>query len=164
MSALSITTGLVSFLSDNNTTTSGGLSENLNKKISKITYGVKGAHKKLSIPNVFFPALVVEADSQQHDFDSMGNTAQREVKMNLDIVAITNYGMGSGDEGAARENSDKEILQLASNIESFIRSNIKLNNLVDWARVDTAEYSAEVSEDFYNSVAIIGIEATYRSS
>jgi len=160
MNVVSLLESFKNLLNKNNTVTSSyDISESLNERVKKIYKGVEGMHRTLPVPVSRYPVVFVEIASKPEEFVELGNSARRDIEFNFQLVGITNYGIGSLDEGTARENSDNEVIQLTQNIETLLRNKITLSNTVDYCAISDVDYSADVSEKTYNSIAIINVMA-----
>jgi hypothetical protein len=148
-------TSLVTFLNDNNTTTSSNyISSSLSSSKVKTVYkGVSGMHQSFPVPATMYPCIFVELVSKTEEFRELGRSARRWVDITYDIIPITNYGMGQ--VGIDRTVSDVEIIQLTQNIEALIRANITLSSTVDITEIKKTDYSVKISNDTYNAVSRI---------
>jgi len=147
------------FRNANTTTADNDLSNNLNIRVKKISSGVEGSHEILPTINIQYPLVFIESVDAVHEFESVGRNARRNIEFSFNIVAITHYGLGTGDEGQGRKNADKESMELAANIETIIRNNINMCSTVDYAWVDNASYSSKFGEKAYNALSKISVKA-----
>lgn len=155
MNINSTTASLRKLFVDNNTTTNGGLSESLEKKVQLILSGIQGSHSNLPGRIDLYPYLHVEAASNVRDFESLGNNSRRENTATWDIIAATYYGQGSGDQHQAKQFADMELLQLCANIEGIIDNNV--NAIVDWMNVSSVNYSSQIGDKTYQAIATIQV-------
>jgi len=148
---------VVNILTNANTTTatidiSDGLTD---KRVQSIKLGY---HVNKSHLNILYPAIWIEPQSRSDQFAQIGNNAKRDMIVPFNIVAIVQTGLGSIN---GRENSDSEMLQLSSNIETFIRNNIRLSSTSDVLQtlITNVNYDVTEDNDTYNSISIISCES-----
>ncbi|MDY6888137.1 MAG: hypothetical protein SVV88_10955 [Pseudomonadota bacterium] len=147
------------FAKNNTITSSYDISADLQNRVSKIYQGTQGMNQDFPMIETFFPAIFIEIDTKLEEISQLGKSARRDVEMSFDIVLMTYYGMGSGDEGVGRENASKELLYLAQNVESLLRNKITLSGTVDWSIIESTDYSSVVGDATYNSAGIIKLKA-----
>ena len=137
----------------NNTITSSfDVSANLNTRIKNV---FKGFAKDKPIPNNQYPVVWVELKNDLEDSIAIGRRSSRDISMSFNIKCVVNYGFGVFD---GRETSDDEMYQLATNIKTLFRNNIKVSNTVEWAKVDDTEYDViEHAEKTWNSIADVSL-------
>lgn len=152
-SIVTFTGSLQNLIHKNNTTTSSlDISSNLVNRVKSVTAGF---HQGKSIPNTLYPCVFVEPKRKEDEFNELGTTARRNMKLNYDIIAITNYGLGLPN---GRKEADDEMLQLSTNIEKLFRNYPRLSiTSVMHAIVTSAEYDIVESNETYNSMAKIGL-------
>lgn len=149
VSIATIKSNIKAYLTANNTTTSGGLSEGLNSKVTKIS----GSNAdKQPVMLYEYPIVFVEAKTKDNEFDVIGNTSKRDAEIEIDIVPVVDFGITQEN---AREESDDELITLTENIESLINNNINLSNTVLSVLVDEIEIESNFAENTYNSSARI---------
>ena len=144
------------FLVKNNTTTATiDISSGLNKRVVSFYKGVEGISEKIPVPNNLYPAIFVElnADTEEIRLMSQRVKGQRDIELDMAIVTVVNYGIGTGDNV---ENSDLESITLTQNIKDLIRSDITLSGTIQIFEVPSTDYSIQVGDtDTYNSVSRI---------
>ena len=157
LNVATVKTNLINLLTNNNTTTSGGISENLYKKVQTIRGGYA---EKVPTTIYQYPAVFVEILRLSDNFSILGSSDRRNVELEIDIVPIVHFGIGQ--ENASNE-SDDELLILTNNILELIRDNISLSNTVDSMEINETTYQAEYENDTYNSMARINLIIKKRS-
>lgn len=140
-----------SFIEKNNVTTSAyDISASLNTRVQNV---FKGFAKDKPIPNNQYPVVWVELKTDAEEAIAMGRKSSRDITMAFNIKCVVNYGFGIFD---GREESDDEMYQLATNLKTLFRSDIKLSQTVEWAVVAATEYDIEEhAESTWNSIADI---------
>jgi hypothetical protein len=152
VNVLTIKTTILDLLKNNNTNTSSyNISNGLEKKVCKIS----GSNaEKQPVLNIHYPAVFVEVKAESDEHYLMGNTSNRQVEIEIDIVPVVDHGVSRDN---ARESSDDELIKVTQNIQDLLRNNIKLNNTVDECIIASTNYEAEYDEDTYNSQARIAL-------
>jgi hypothetical protein len=140
---LSIKNSLKNLIDKNNTNTS---SYNVSASMtSKVAYITGGNSKRQPVLNINYPAIFVELASTVDDHITMGMTARRETEAEFNIVAVTDYGQGTGEDG---EEIDNEMIQLTQNIHNLLRNYITLSNTVDSCLITGTNY---ITDEGYNA-------------
>ena len=148
-------------IDDNNTTTSSyDVSGSLKTRIQKVTVGY---HRFKPIPLIDYPCIWVEPVHRSNDFSEIGNSANRNMNMDYDIVGITNEGLGYAN---GRETADREMLQLESNLELLFRNYPRLSNTAQvlWSLVTDVSFDVSEFNDTYNSMAILRLNIQVKSN
>ena len=144
----------------NNTSTSSyNLKSGLNVGAQKIFTGARGLHEKMPVSFDVYPVIFVELGSKTESYNRMGSSGKRDVTIEADIVAVTQYGIGAGDENVGRQLADAECIKLTQNVEELIRNKIDLSLTCSHCLIRNTQYAIGVGgEQTYNAVGIINLE------
>lgn len=152
VNVLTIKTAIIDLLKDNNTVTSSYyISDGLQKKVVKITGSTA---EKQPVLNLNYPVVFVELKTEADEPYLLGNSANRDVEIQMDVVPVVDYGISLNN---AREESDDELIRLTQNIQELFRNNISIDNAVDTCIIANTDYDAEYKEDTYNSQSRISM-------
>jgi len=163
--ALDLVTKLTSWenlMHKNNTTTSGNdISSGLNERVQSFLKGIDGMHSRVPLPNTMYPVIFTELVTTPELFAQIGNSANRNVTINFNYVAVIDYGLGSeANAGEGMENSDLELIKLTQNMTALLRQKITLSSTVDDSNIDNVLYDTIVREPkIHNGVATINMTA-----
>lgn len=147
---LDIKNSLKNLLTENNTNTSDyDVSESLQRRVKKIS---SASSKQTPVLKIDYPVIFVELKRTSDAHTELGNTARRDTTIEIDLVPVIDYGMGTTE---GNENSNDECIQLTQNIMYLLRNNITLSNTVDHCLIDSVEYA--IDEGTYNSQARISL-------
>lgn len=154
-------TSVKNLIDKNNTTTSSyDVSSSLKSRVNKTTVGY---HRNKPIANVDYPCVWVEPTHKENAFSEIGNYANRNMLLELDIVGITNEGLGAKN---GRETSDTEMLQLSSNLETLFRNypRLSITSQVQSSLISEVSYDISESNDTYNSITILKLSVNIKSN
>lgn len=140
----------------NKTTVNSGL----NSEYKSIHIGVQGMHENYPVPKTLYPTIFVELVRKDEDFEQLGQSARRATEIGIQIVPVTEYGIGIND---ARAFAAKEIITLTQNIETVFRENVSMSTTVDWVLIESTNYSGQVRDETYNHVAVITLKVNKRT-
>ena len=152
---------LKNLLSKNNTTTSSyDISNSLKVRINKITTGYHTGKPMLTID---YPCIWIEPTSKSNEFSEIGNSANRNMSLDYDIVAITNEGLGYSN---GREVADNEMLQLESNLENLFRNypRLSITSQVQSSLITSVNFDVSESNETYNSMAKLRLTINIKSN
>ena len=158
---LTFTDSLANLIDKNNTTTSSyNVSLSLTSKVVRVRTGY---HRDKPIPNTDYPCIWVEPKRSSNEFNTTGRTALRDITLDYEIIAITNYGMGLED---GRERADREMLKLSSNLEILLRNYPRLSTTsqVMSSLISDVEYGVIESNETYNSMARLNLNIKIHST
>jgi len=132
----------------NTTTSSYNVSKDMVKKIQKVTIGF---HESKPTPNILFPSVFVEPRNKRTDFGQMGNSNKHMIDVEMDVVGVTQYGLGQIN---GRELCDTQNFYLSRNLEYLFRNYIQLSasSYVLKSIVPETEYDVVEYNDTYNSI------------
>lgn len=153
--ALSIKNSLQNLIEKNNTNTSSyDLSYGLDNRVQMICGGSSGRVPTL---NIEYPAVFIELAGVSDSHVELGMSSRRDVDLDFNIIAITDYGMAVDTKG---ESTDNEVIQLAQNIEELLRNNIRLSSTVDSCLINSTDFVTE--EGTYNARSRTSLTAKKR--
>jgi hypothetical protein len=133
---------------------------NLNKKYSNVVIGVDGLHQSYPVPKSLYPVIFVEAVSKSEAFSCLGNYSERDAELSVNIIPVTEYGIGID---SSREHAANEILQITQNIENIIRDHVALSSTVESCNIESTTYGTQLREDTWNHVSIINLKIFKRA-
>jgi len=157
-------TTIASVINKNNTITS---SYNLKSSLSSnpIQAVYKTYAESTPIAKTMYPVIFIEMMNKQEEFERLSRSAYRRITCQVDLVVVTDYGMsGAPDAGRGREIGDKELFQLASNVEKLFRNYVTLSTTAlgvpnaEMVTITNTDYNVRFSNDTWNSVARISLE------
>jgi len=147
----SIRTAVASIISANNTTTSSfDISSGLSKRVQDVYEG----YAKSPVPNILYPCVFVELKDKSKDFGAVGRGSNRINIVNIDVVAITDTGMG---QIPGRDKSDSDMIVLADKLETLFDGYTTLSSTVQSCLVVSTSYDESMSNDTYNSIARLSL-------
>lgn len=153
LSIINILTAVKNLLDKNNTTTSQyDISANLERRVVETYKGVSGLYEHKTIPKNYYPCIFVELDSASEDIAELGNSARRDIKGTINIIAITML-----EKFAGAETADIEIIKLSENIQKLLRNKITLSGTVDYIEDLSVDYNVISKADIYNNISKITI-------
>lgn len=143
---------VLNLIEKNNTTTSSyDISSGLSTRVQRIT----GSNsKKQPVYSFQYPCVFVEVKNDTESILTLGNLARRGIEVNMDVVAVIDYGIGLDE---AREESDDEMLLLCDNLKNLFRNFITLSGTVDSLECPGSTYDADYAENTYNANGRISI-------
>lgn len=129
-------TALGTRLEGANTTTAGGLSAGLSRKVQLIK---RGRWDKTPILNTQYPAVLYRITSRDQEWSELGPTARRRNTLSAEVVGIVFESPSTAAE--------QQMHLLADNIDTVLRGDLTLSNTVDWLLVERTEYDTDGQED-----------------
>ena len=162
----SVLTSLKELVRENNTITSSyDISGSLNRRVTNVYQGVSSMHQHAPIPIRQYPVVFVEIGEDDETLTRLGANAKRDVEIRVDVVPVTNYGAGSGDELTALENAHMENVQLCGNLKTLFRNKITLTGTVAFVDVVRTEYATMDNDDqAYNIVSRIQLNLNIKNT
>ena len=97
-----------------------------------------------------YPAIFVQLISKDEDFAQIGQQ-KKDMTINFDIFGLVQFSDGSDD-------SDLEVQNLARNIESILRTNIRLSQTVLWCNPNSTQFDAAWKDGIWLSAVTVGLE------
>lgn len=149
-------------IKNNSTGGSYYLGSGLFKRPQSFYKGCVGMSEKPLLSTVY-PAIFVELVRKEEDFSNMGKTNKRNMLIEIDFIAITDYGIGVANTGtAAKEIAHLECIQLTDNIEYLLRNHIGLsqtsNRGVAASKIIDTRYLDATRDSFFNCSSRIRLE------
>jgi hypothetical protein len=154
-------TSLENLLKKNNTNTSTyDISDGLQHRVQMFRKGSENLHSRIPVPNNLYHIIFCELPNQSEAFAQLGNSANRNVTLNFNIIPVVNYSQGAKTEvGENQEINDLETIRLAQNIQALIRANITLSQTVQDSNISDVSYGVvQNANKAYNGMATISLE------
>jgi hypothetical protein len=133
------------------------ITSSLQKKVQAFYVGTQGMHEGCPIPLEIYPVVFVELGSVHEEMRRLGNSPNRDVEIDLHIVAVTNYGAGVSGEARGREKANTECIDLCNNIQYLIRNKVTLSGTVQMCTVENVSFSGG-KEGIYNCVGDVALK------
>ena len=161
LNVLTMIDGIKSYLAENNTTTSSNdISSGLQNRVVSIIKGYGDMSMEYPLMENEYPAIFIELVRDEEKLITLGKSSMRDIDFKVNIVPITDYGMGIG-----RERSIQENMILCTNVKNLLRLNHgRMSDVADWSVLEETRYGLKYSNDTWNVVSSIGMKVHKRSN
>lgn len=163
LDVLTLLKGIKQYINENNTTTSSNdISSTLHSRVATLWHGANGMSDNLPLGTNELPSVIVELANDNEEISTLGKNALRDVIIKVNVVALTDYGMGLVD---ARQKAVEENITLTQKIKDLLRLNHgRMSDVCDYSVIESTDYGIKYSNDTWNVASKIGLSVRKRST